>query len=152
MNDQNLTPQPPEPPQPPQQDHDQHPNDSDVHDLKSAQNLVMVASFAGPISVFLGGILLSGAGLVCGFLGLRTLNELVKKHADHTRLGVAVTKIRRACIVALAICGIALILNVISFAIMYPIVLEALESGNYENLFSATQGSQNAPEESSTWG
>lgn len=150
MNDQNSTPQPPKPPQ---QDHEHHLDEPDIRDLKTAQNFVMVASFAGPISVFIGGILLSSAGLICGILGFRKLKALEKKHADHTRLGVAVTRIKRSCIIALTICGIALVLNIIAFSVMYPIVLEAVESGNYAELIPGAQLTPDSPENGdSIWG
>ena len=52
MDDQNQPPKPPGYPEPPNQGPRLRPNERDVRDLKVAQNLVMVASIAGPVSLF----------------------------------------------------------------------------------------------------
>lgn len=48
-------------------------NMNDLRELKKAQTMVMVASVAGPVSLFIGGVLLSGVGLVCAIIALRKL-------------------------------------------------------------------------------
>ena len=50
MDNQNQPPKPPGYPEPPNQGPRLRPNERDVRDLKVAQNLVMVASIAGPVS------------------------------------------------------------------------------------------------------
>ena len=54
-------------------------NMNDLRELKKAQTMVMVASVAGPVSLFIGGVLLSGVGLVCAIIALRKLNKLIEK-------------------------------------------------------------------------
>lgn len=126
------------------------PNRQEVRDLRSAQNLIMVGSIAGPVSLFFGGVLLSGAGALCAFLGLRKLNVLSKRGTD---VSIFALRIRRSAFIALAICGVAFVLNAISFAIMYPIVLEALETGDYGSLLpNASSGGTGSSGTNSTWG
>lgn len=148
------------PPEPPHRPSDQQtpqdpdgnpsPNRQEVRDLRTAQNLIMVGSVAGPVSLFFGGVLLSGAGALCAFLGLRKLNVLSKRGTD---ISMFALRIRRSAFIALAICGIAFILNAISFAIMYPVVLQAVETGDYGSLIpNAGNGGTGSSGTNSTWG
>lgn len=149
MDEQNRPPQPSKSPEPPYQKPKPQPNMQDTRTLKVAQNLAMVASLAGPVSIFIGGVFLSTAGLVCAIVALYKLNGLAKKNSD---FAMAVKRLKRVCITAIVICGIALVLNAISAYLMYPMVLEALESGDYGNLGSNLGTSPDAPKGSSTWG
>lgn len=120
----------------------------DSRELKSVRNLIVAASIAGPVSLFFGGVLLSSVGLVCGFLGLRKLKKLSAKNSSFAE---AASRVLKSVYVAMAISGVALILNAVSLWIMYPIVMEALETGNYDSILS---DSLNAATGSgtSTWG
>ncbi len=100
--------------------------------------------------MFFGGVLLSGAGAVCAFLGLRKLSALSKRGTD---VSAFASRVKTSAIIALVICGIAFVLNAISFAIMYPVVLEALETGDYGSLIpNAGSGDASSAGTSSTWG
>ena len=61
-------------------------NMNDLRELKKAQTMVMVASVAGPVSLFIGGVLLSGVGLACAIIALRKLNKLIEKRTDVSAL------------------------------------------------------------------
>lgn len=137
--------QPPQPPNP------QRFNFNDGQELKSAQHLVIAASIAGPISMIIGGIALGIVALVCGILAYRKLRVLVRQGGP---IGLMATRLRTACIVALVVTGIALILNTISIITIYPLMVEALETGDYSKLFPqgtmpSTGGSISG---NSTWG
>lgn len=149
MDEQNRPPQPSKLPEPPNQTPKPQPNMQDVRSLKVAQNLAMVASLAGPVSIFIGGVFLSTVGLVCAIVGLNKLNGLAKKNSDFV---LAVKRLKRVCITAIVICGIALVLNAISAYLMYPMVLEAIESGDYGSLGSNPGATPDASKGSSTWG
>ena len=58
--------------------------------------MVMVASVAGPVSLFIGGVLLSGVGLVCAIIALRKLNKLIEKRTDVSALA---QRLKRSAIV-----------------------------------------------------
>lgn len=121
-------------------------NMNDLRELKKSQTMVMVASIAGPVSLFIGGVLLSGVGLVCGVVAFRKLKKLIAKHAD---VSVLAQRLKRSAIVGMAVCGVAFALNAISFYLMMPVVLEMMESGDYTGAMTDV-GSGAAG--TSTWG
>ena len=141
MDDQNQPPKPPGYPEPPNQGPRLRPNERDVRDLKVAQNLVMVASIAGPVSLFVGGVFLATAGLVCAIIALKKLNALSTRLTD---VAAPAKRLKRSCIIGIVVCSIALVLNAVS-------VLEALESGDYGNLAPGTDLGT-TPKGNSTWG
>lgn len=121
-------------------------NMNDLRELKKSQTMVMVASIAGPVSLFIGGVLLSGVGLVCAIVAFRKLKKLIAKHAD---VSVLAQRLKRSAIVGMAVCGVAFALNAISFYLMMPVVLEMMESGDYTGAMTDV-GSGAAG--TSTWG
>lgn len=122
------------------------PNMLDLRNVKSARTLIMVANIAGPVSLFIGGVLLGTAGLVCGIIGYRKLSVLLKKKSEVADIAI---RLRRSSIVAMVICSVAIILNAIAIYLMLPVVLEMLETGNYTGLVpNAGTGTGG----SSTWG
>lgn len=147
MDDKNQVPQKPEAPEQPGVSPNLQPNVNNAQRFKVAQNLVMVASLAGPVSLFLGGVWLSGAGVICAIIGLRKLNAISSIQSD---LSTPIKRIKKSCIIALVICSIALILNAISFYLLFPAVLEMMESGTLPGMDSGiAPGSSGG---SSTWG
>ena len=54
--------------QPPQTPFDQPSADGGLRQLKSAQTLVTVATIAGPLSLLIGGVVLSGVGVICALM------------------------------------------------------------------------------------
>lgn len=122
-------------------------NMNDLRELKKAQTMVMVASVAGPVSLFIGGVLLSGVGLACAIIALRKLNKLIEKRTDVSALA---QRLKRSAIVGVAVCGVALTLNAISFYLMMPVALEMMESGDYAG--AVTDAGIGAAGSTSTWG
>ena len=117
MDDQNQPPKPPGYPEPPNQGPRLRPNERDVRDLKVAQNLVMVASIAGPVSLFIGGVFLATAGLVCAIIALKKLNALSTRLTD---VAAPAKRLKRSCIIGIAVCSIALVLNAVSAYLTRP--------------------------------
>lgn len=122
------------------------PNLLDQKELKKAQRLVMVASIAGPVSLFIGGVFLGTVGLVCGIMAYRKLKQLAAKR---TEVGVFASRLKRSSIIGMCVCGVAIVLNGIYAYIMFPTMLEMLESGDYAGL-AGDAGSSAGP--SATWG
>lgn len=145
-DEHNQPPQAPKPPQgPPQFSYDE------AKELKSAQNLVIAASITGPISMVIGGVFLGTIGLICGILAFRRIRVLVGKGGP---VGLMAARLRTACIVALVVTAIALILNIANMIMIYPMVMEAVQTGDYSKLFPdgsvpSTGGSTSG---NSTWG
>lgn len=122
------------------------PNMNDLRELKRAQTLVMVASVAGPVSLFIGGVLLSGIGLVCAVIAFRKLKRIIEKRTDVSALA---QRLKRSAIIGIAVCGVAFALNAISFYLMMPVVLEMMESGDYAGAMTDAGTGVGA---NSTWG
>lgn len=131
MDDKNQSPQPPQMPEPPHQAPRPQSNAEDAHTLKVARNLILVASLAGPVSLFIGGVFLGTAGLICGIIGYRKLSALI---VEPRSIATAAKYARRSSIVAIVICSIAIVLNAVYAYIAFPAVLEMLQSGDYGNL------------------
>lgn len=151
------TPPPPEPPQKPSRPpspqkepgHQPKPGTEEAKELHTARSLIMVGSIAGPVSLFIGGILLSTVGAVCAFLGLRKVNKLIGGQAN---ADILISSMKRSATIALIVCGLAIVLNGISSIIMFPIILEAVQNGDYGNIMPGIGDANTAPGTSSTWG
>ena len=126
------------------------PQQSATAQLKTAQTLTMVALVCGPVSLIIGGMLLSTVAVVCSIIALVKISHARKDTSVSANL---VTRVQRMGIIAIAISGIALILNVISFMLVMPILMNYMETGDLDSLYGFTQnpsGSTNQP--SSVWG
>lgn len=120
--------------------------------LASTKRLIMFSNIAGPVSLIIGGVLLSGAGLICAFLARRKINELLRACAANDRdFQQRVLSAARPGAAAIIICAIALLLNAISVALMLPMVLSAMQSGNLQALLGGG-GTTAATSITSTWG
>lgn len=123
------------------------PNMIDLRDLKKAQTMVMVASIAGPVSLFVGGVLLSGVGFVCATIAFRKLKTLIAKRTEVSALA---QRLKRSATIGMIVCIVAFVLNAISVYLMMPVVLEMMESGNYTGIMADT--GTGAIGSNSTWG
>ena len=126
--------------------------------IKLSQRLILSAAILCPASLYLpGGVLLSIAGAICVAVALQRLSKLEKSDASFQ----AITKrMRVMAIICLAACGVTLVMNIVALAIVYPMVSQAFETGDFSafgfegNPFepssasSGTQGSQG----NSAWG
>ena len=122
------------------------PSTEDLRQARTARNLTMFASIAGPVSLIIGGVVLSGAGLVCGFIAWRKLKFLATRE---TEVAKAAAQLRRPCIASLVMCGIAFVINAIFFYFNFTALLGMMESGEFAELV-ASAGSSAAG--TSTWG
>jgi hypothetical protein len=123
--------------------------------LKSARTLTSVATIAGPVSLFIGGVLLSFVGLVCAILALhKTKRIIVGASVEYANTAKG---IRQSAIIGLVIAGIALVINAVTVAIMLPAIIEAAQSGSLDSLLgqatSATSTSSGGTSSGSgAWG
>lgn len=132
------------------QAHDLHsysPNTEDEKRLRSIRTKITIAYVAGPISLFVGGVLLGAIGLICGFTAYRSIKHLQSKN---TEVAAAALSMRKSAIRGMLICGIALALNVVTIIALYPMVLEMINSGDINLLTS--NGAESSSSASSVWG
>lgn len=119
--------------------------------LASTRKLITFANIAGPVSLIIGGVLLSTAGLICSLIARSRINTMLKEQPQDQAFSQKVMQAAKPGAIAPIICTIALVLNVISLALVMPAVLEATQTGNLTTLFGS--GAVNtAGTATSTWG
>lgn len=103
----------------------------DARTLRTVQYLLIIAAVLCPISIFFGGVLFSGAAVVCSAIAFAKILKLSRKEGP---LQTLAKKIWIASIICLCACALIFTLNVIAAIIMYPIILEAVQTGDYSSL------------------
>ncbi len=120
---------------------------SEIADFESARRLITYSQIAAIVSFFIGGIILSSASLVCAFIANRKLAKIAASRSSAPDVQAALMKLG---VMALVLAGAALIINIIALVFLYPMVFDAMQSGNVNSLFGGTASSGGAG--SSTWG
>lgn len=123
------------------------PNALDVPTLWSARAQTAFAFIAGPLSLFVGGMLLGTIGAICAFFAFRKLHLLAQKNNETTSIARRMLKSTRT---ALVICLVAVTLNAVSFVIMFPVIEQMLQSGDFASI--AGNMSAGTAAGTSTWG
>lgn len=134
--------------------------DETLRQLKSAQTLVTVAAVSGPVSIFIGGVLLAGIAVIAGILAFVKIRKLSRKPSEYAEL---IQKVKRSALITLAISVAAFALNIYALATVMPMMLEAIESGDASNLLQdlyggssassgSASGSSDSARGSSVWG
>lgn len=91
--------------------------------LRTVRSQITAANIMGPVSLVIGGMPLSIAGIVCAALayrGARNVGEGSSPSAPFAK------NFMRSARVSIVICCIALVLNAVSFAMMLPVLMEVL--------------------------
>lgn len=104
----------------------------DVFVLKRIRTLSMVGILAGIVSLFIGGIYLGIAGLVCSIIALRQVLRVAKNNQG--TYAKAALQLKRMALIAVIVCAVCIITNAIAVAILMPKVLEALQTSDYASL------------------
>lgn len=111
------------------------------------RTLTTIANVAAPVSLFVGGMLLSMIGLVCAIVARITLSSMRRDAASPTIATSRIPALLRANVVSIVICCIALALNIASAAIL----LWQIASGSISFSFVGI-GSGSGASTSSLWG
>ena len=134
-------------PDPNDGNHQFRPNTLDEQTLRPARSQTTFAFIAGPLSLFVGGMLLGTIGVICAFLANRKLHSLAQKTNETASIARGMLKSART---ALVICLVAVALNAVSFAIMFPVIEQMLQSGDFASV--ASNMSAGTAAGTSTWG
>ena len=134
-------------PDPNDGNHQFRPNTLDEQTLRSARSQTTFAFIAGPLSLFVGGMLLGTIGVICAFLANRKLHSLAQKTNETASIARGMLKSART---ALVICLVAVALNAVSFAIMFPVIEQMLQSRDFASV--AGNMSAGTAAGTSTWG
>ena len=114
-------------------------------ELVSASRYLLVAAIAGPLSLLIGGTLLSTIALILAIIGYRKTFSC-KDSLDAASYSSA----RKFAIGALVVCVLTLIANIAFMIIWYPTILEWVSSGGNGQILGG--GGTLGPSGSSTWG
>lgn len=105
--------------------------------LKTAQTLLTIAVIGGPVSLILGGVLLSGIALVCAIVGYTK----IKKVMDMPTSSKAISdSLRRQSLICIVVCSAALVINAAFFVQMVNLYMEYIVNGDVQGLMDAMYG------------
>ena len=108
-------------------------------ELRTIQTLVTVSIIAGPVSMVIGGVLLSTVALVCALVAFLKARRVADAAGIDANL---VRTMRRQAVLGLAIGIVALVLNAVTLAMLMPAIIEA---GDLTPLVDGTAGSGVSP-------
>ena len=114
--------------------------------LKKAQSKMNIANVCAAVSFLIGGVALSCVGLGFALVGRKQLKECADVKPQYKPVQERLIKVSK---VTLGLCIAALVINLVTAIYMYPMVLEAYQSGNLASLFG---GSATTAATSSIWG
>lgn len=120
-------------------------------DLKSARTLATVASIAGPISLIVGGVALSTVALACAIIALVKIRN-AQSQADES-IRAYIKALRQTAFMAVLVSSIALVVNAVGVALMMPVLMEAMQTGDFSAILG--EGASLAAQPSSggnAWG
>lgn len=126
-----------------------HVNESEASLLETARKLISIAQICAVVSLFLGGVLLSTISVVLAVMGAMKLSNFANNRSEPDNVKSAM---KRPGYFAVGLCLIALIVNVISLVLFYPVVMQAVQSGDLSSIFTGGAGTGSTGTGSSTWG
>ncbi len=114
--------------------------------FESSRRLVSIAQICAIVALFVGGVLLSAVALGLAITSYRRLSTIVIAHSNNP----AAAALRQPAMAAIAMSVVSLVANAVSLIFVYPLVMQAFQSGDLSTLFGGLGSS--APTSSSTWG
>ncbi|MBR0404291.1 MAG: hypothetical protein IJI68_03670 [Eggerthellaceae bacterium] len=124
-------------------------SESDAQLIEMARKYISISQICAVVSLFLGGIVLSTIAVILAFMGLSKINAYANRHSLEQSARLA---LRRPGVLALGMCVFALIFNIVSLIVLYPMVMQSLQSGDFSGLFGSGQGGASSGSSSSAWG
>ena len=127
-------------------------NRPESKELRSARSLMTASNIMGPVSIFIGGVVLSLAGVICAVISMSKFKRLASS-AD-AMVSTVAKRLSKAAAVSVSICVVALVVNAISAAIMFPILMDAIDSGQMDQILGSGQyaAQPDASQPSEVWG
>lgn len=119
--------------------------------IRSAQNLIKAGAILCGISLIIGGVLLDIIALICILVGRSRFKSIYRELPENSSLE---EQMNRMVKIALGVFAVATVLNGISGIMLWPIVQQAVQSGDLSSLYGLTGGSASSglSGSSSTWG
>ena len=127
----------------------QQPNE----ELEKARKMTRAAQIMALVSLLIGGVLLGTVALVTAVIAYRKTSGLVSANQANLPPEIAFA-LKRSAVAAIVVSVLALALNAIALAMIYPTLVEVMQTGDYGTLFGS--GQQASPSTSgsgsSFWG
>ena len=117
--------------------------------LGTARKYISISQVCAVVSVFIGGVLLSSIAVVFSVLALFKLNTFA---ASHTLDQQARNAFKRPAYLAVGLSVLVLVFNIVSLILIYPMVMEGLQTGDLSGIFGTGQGGSSPGASTSTWG
>ena len=124
-------------------------NPSEASYVETARKLISIAQICAVVSLFLGGVLLSTIAVVLAIMGTMKLVNFANNRSEPD---VVKSAIKRPGYLAVGLWLIALIVKAVSIVLFYPVVMQAIQSGDLSSIFTGGAGAGSAGTGSSTWG
>ena len=122
-----------------------------IYEFQSARRLITASQVCAIVSFFIGGVFLSAAALVCAAMALGKLNLIASAMDSNPD---AQRALRRLGYLAIGLSVVALVINIVALIVLYPMVMEAMQSGSFGSLFGggSTGGASGGSTGNTTWG
>lgn len=109
----------------------------DLSQLRSSQTLITIAIIASPVSLIIGGVLLSAIAFVCALIAFNKTGRIASKNGDNGNLAI---NLNRQARIALIISIVALVINLVYFVITLVALYDQISSGNIDNIIDYLYG------------
>lgn len=120
---------------------------AEIPQFQSARRFMILSQVAAGVSLFFGGVILSAIAVLFAFLARDKFNRIAASRPNDPD---AQRALNRSGIIAVVITVGVLILNIIALIYLYPMVIDSLQSGDF-NIFGGA-GTMGTGTTSGTWG
>lgn len=104
-----------------------------MKDTRTIQMLASVSLIGGPLSLIIGGVVLSTAALVCGIIALVMVRSAKNAQQDAVPDAILQTLTRQA-VIGIAVSAIAVAMNAATLMMTMPAIIDAMQTGDYSSL------------------
>ena len=101
----------------------------DLIELESARRYLIAAEIMAPVSLLIGGTLLSTVAVIFAIIGYLKMKAIGERNDQNPVIGPA---LRRTGIIAICISGFICLLNIVNLVVMFNILSGAIATGNFD--------------------
>lgn len=106
-----------------------------MKDTRTIQMLASVSLIGGPLSLIVGGVILSTAAFVCGIIAFVMIRSN-RSAQDEAASDAILQTLTRQAIIGIVVSAIALVMNAATLIMLLPSIMDAVQTGDYSALFS----------------
>ena len=121
----------------------------ELFDYQNARRAAIIATGVAIASLFFVGVFLSVFAIIIAIIACTRFERIAASRVDEPEVQRV---IRRSSYIALIISVVALILNIIAAVYLQPLVMEALQTGDFGSLVSSSPTTTGTGGDGTTWG